>query len=263
MSETFPRIRCREISGSDRGDVASLLQKGFPSRSLQFWLTSLSRLAGIPTPVGCPRFGYILESDGTPVGVVLTVSSRRSVNNGYLTQCNLSAWYVEPAYRSYGALFAARVWKEKNFTYLNIDPAVHTRPIIEAQGFRCYSHGQFIAIPSFSGAAGDTGVKVIRAGAHSCAPSDSWDRDLLLAHEKFGCLSLYCVGPNFAYPFVFRRRLLKGLIPCAQLVYCREIADVVRFASPLGRFLAARGESLMLVRFGSRSRSRDLLATKC
>jgi hypothetical protein len=247
MVETIPRIRCREISGSDIGDVANLLQKGFPSRSLRFWLTNLDLLAGFPTPVGCPKYGYILESDGAPVGVVLTVSSQRFVNNGHQTQCNLSAWYVEPAYRSYAALFAARVWKEKNFTYLNINPAVHTRPTIEAQGFRCYSHGQFIAIPSLSRGGGDTGVTVPSVGAHSCAPSDSWDRDLLLAHEKYGCLSLYCVGPNFVYPFVFRRRLLKGLIPCAQLIYCREIADVVRFASPLGRFLAARGEMLVLI----------------
>jgi hypothetical protein len=244
---TFPRIRCREIIGSDIGDVAKLLQKGFPNRSLGFWLTSLDLLAELPTPAGVPKYGYILEGDGALVGVVLTVSSRRIASSHHLTQCNLSSWYVESAYRSYAALFAAKVWKGKDFTYLNINPALHTRPIIEAQGFRRYSNGQFIAIPSLSRAGRDTGVAVIAAGARSYAPPDSWDQDLLLAHEKYGCLSLYCVGTNFAYPFVFRRRLLKGLVPCAQLIYCREIGDVVRFAHPLGRFLASRGEMFVLI----------------
>jgi hypothetical protein len=248
MSTTVPRIRCREISGSDTKEAANLLQKGFPSRSLRFWLTKLDLLAGSPTPVGCPKYGYVLESDGAAVGIVLTVSSRRCVDKDHhLTQCNLSAWYVEPAYRNYAALFAAKVWKEKSFTYLNINPAVHTRPIIEAQGFQRYSDGQFIAFPSLGWVKGAPGITVIPAAAHSSIPSDSPDLDLLLAHEKYGCLSLYCVGSNFAYPFVFRRRLLKRLIPCAQLVYCREMSDVVRFAQPLGRFLASRGEMFMLI----------------
>jgi hypothetical protein len=46
---------------------------------------------------------------------------------------------------------------------------------------------------------------------------------------------------------VFRPRMLKGVIPCAQLVYCRAIDDFVRFAGPLGRFLALRGTALVVI----------------
>jgi len=243
----FPRIRCREIGESDIRDVANLLQRGFPRRSLQFWLTSLDLLEGCPTPAGSPKYGYILESDGAPVGAVLTLSSTRFVNNTHLTQCNLSSWCVEPAYRSYAALFAAKVWREKHFTYLNINPATHTRPIIEAQGFQCYSDGQFLAIPTLSPASRSSGVTVVSAGAHLSTPSESFDRDLLVAHEKYGCLSLYCIESDLAYPFVFRRRLLKSFVPCAQLIYCRDIGDFVRFARPLGRVLALRGEFFVLI----------------
>jgi hypothetical protein len=31
------------------------------------------------------------------------------------------------------------------------------------------------------------------------------------------------------------------------LIYCRDIADFVRFAAPLGRFLALRGEFLLML----------------
>jgi hypothetical protein len=40
---------------------------------------------------------------------------------------------------------------------------------------------------------------------------------------------------------------VKGLIPCAQLIYCRDIQDFVRFARPLGRYLARRGRPLVIV----------------
>jgi hypothetical protein len=33
--------------------------------------------------------------------------------------------------------------KHKNVTYVNISPALHTRPIVEAQGFSRYGNGQF------------------------------------------------------------------------------------------------------------------------
>ena len=36
-------------------------------------------------------------------------------------------------------------------------------------------------------------------------------------------------------------------MPCAQLIYCRDIADFVRFAGPLGRFLALRGRPFVIV----------------
>ena len=46
---------------------------------------------------------------------------------------------------------------------------------------------------------------------------------------------------------MFRTRLVKSAIPCAQLIYCRDIADFVRFAGPIGRFLALRGRPLVIV----------------
>ena len=50
-----------------------------------------------------------------------------------------------------------------------------------------------------------------------------------------------------AYPFVFRRRLAKAVVPCAQLVYCRDTADVARFAGLIGRHLAARLSPLVVI----------------
>jgi hypothetical protein len=244
---TLPIIRCREMTDADSGDAIDLLKKGFRSRDRRFWLTCLERLAQHPTPAGSPKYGYILDCDGTAVGIVLTISSRKCANNSDMTQCNLSSWYVEPAYRFYAGLFAAHVWKDRTSTYLNINPAPHTRPIIEAQGFSRYSDGQFVAVPALSPTSGKISAKVVRVDTSSVTSFESFERDLLLAHENYGCMSLNCTGPNFAFPFVFRRRIVKGFVPCAQLIYCRDIGDFVRFARPLGRFLASQGLFLVLV----------------
>ena len=39
----------------------------------------------------------------------------------------------------------------------------------------------------------------------------------------------------------------QSLIPCAQLIYCRDMAELVRFARPLGLHLARRGLPLLIL----------------
>jgi hypothetical protein len=50
-----------------------------------------------------------------------------------------------------------------------------------------------------------------------------------------------------AYPFVFRPRLAKAVVPCAQLIYCRDVADVARFAGLIGRHLLAQRCPIIVV----------------
>jgi hypothetical protein len=70
---------------------------------------------------------------------------------------------------------------------------------------------------------------------------EPWEQDLLFEHAKYGCISLWCETSERAYPFVFRARWIRGIIPYVQLVYCRDIKDLARLAGPIGRFLLLRG----------------------
>jgi hypothetical protein len=76
---------------------------------------------------------------------------------------------------------------------------------------------------------------------------DPFEQDVLREHAEHGCISLWCVTAERAYPFVFRPRFVKGVIPCAQLIYCRDIADFPRFAGPLGRRLARHARPIVIV----------------
>jgi hypothetical protein len=88
---------------------------------------------------------------------------------------------------------------------------------------------------------------VIDARRQPAMSADPFEQEVLAQHAEHGCVSLWCVTSAGAYPFVFRPRLVKGLVPCAQLIYCSDIADFARFAGPLGRHLALQGRPIVIV----------------
>jgi hypothetical protein len=245
-----PKIRCRRIEDADADHVIDLLTRGFaPRRPRRFWEHVISCLATRAVPADAPRYGYLLENDGAAVGAILQIFSTSQPGGAATatTRCNVSSWYVDPAFRSYAPLLVSQALKRKGVTYLNISSIPHTRPIVEAQGYLRFSNGVFVALPCLSRAA-DVPARIIAADAQAPQqPFEEYERDLLRDHADYGCMSLWCETPGRAYPFVFRERRVRGLVACAQLIYCSEIADFVRFARPLGLYLARRGRPLVIL----------------
>ena len=147
MPTSAPSLRCRQIAESDIPAVAALLARGFHHRNQQFWLRALAQLTRREPPPGLPKYGYLLESGGVAVGALLLICSMVRTDGTAIPRCNLSSWYVEPTFRTYAALLVSQALRHKNVTYLNVSPAPHTLPIIEAQGFARYCDGVFIAVP--------------------------------------------------------------------------------------------------------------------
>ncbi len=241
MVSAAQTLRCRQIEESDVEAVATLLANGFRTHDRQFWLQAFVQLRRHATPAGLPKYGYLLESDGRAVGAVLLICSLVRAGEADAPRCNLSSWYVDPAFRAYAPMLVSRALRHKDVTYVNVSPAPHTRPIIEAQGFSRYCDGIFVAIPALSGFFGGEKVKLYAATRTPQVSFDPHDRDVLLQHAALGCVSLWCATPERAYPFVFRRRFVRKIVPCAQLIYCSDVADFVRFAGPIGRWLGRRG----------------------
>jgi hypothetical protein len=201
-----------------------------------------------PTPSGLPKLGYLLEHEGTPVGVILLIFSVVPTGTASVIRCNVSSWYVEPAYRSFASFLVSRSLKHKDVTYVNSSPAPHTRATIEAQGFLRYCNGQLLALPMLSGKSSKISIQAIGSIARPDDEGLAADFDLLKAHADLGCLSLWCTSGGQAYPFAFLpRRIAKGLIPVMQLIYCRDQKDFVRFSGPIGRYLATHGRPLVLM----------------
>jgi hypothetical protein len=244
-SRPFSTVRCREIADFDVDTVAGILEKSFPKRSRDYWFRVFGRLARHPTPAGMPKYGYLIESKGTPIGALLLISSRIQENHTFTIRCNLSSWCAEPNFRIHAPLLNFQATRKKEVTYFNISAARHTLPIIEAQGFLRYSSGQFVA--SVSPSIRRRWAEVVESHLYPNAPFEPHERDLLLTHAKYGCMSVWCTTPERAYPFVFLPRIVKYIVPCVQLIYCRHIEDFIRFVQPIGSYLTLRGRPFVLI----------------
>jgi hypothetical protein len=246
VTQLRPKIRCREIAVSDIDAVAELLTRGFVGRSRDYWMQGLRRQAEREVPQNYPRFGYMLDNEGVPAGVLLLLYSTRLCGGETAIHCNLSSWYVEPEFRNYAPLLTKIAQRHKEVTYLNISPATWTWPIIEAQGFQSYCNGLFFSLPALSRAAPGMTVEIVPGDAGAVEGLETGDVELLARHAAYGCLSLVCrTATGRAFPFILLpMRIRRGWIapPAMQLIYCRDRSEYIACAGAIGRFLLRRGK---------------------
>lgn len=248
-------IKVRLITEADIPAATDLLTRGYGTarvrgtvRPRRFWEDVFSCLSCRPLPAReFPRYGYVIDSDGILVGIMLLVFSTVWENGKAKLRCNGSSVYVDPAFRVYAPLLINKLLKYKGTTVLNLTPAEHTFAMIEALGYVRYCNGVFVAFPLLCRTPKKNRVRIIGVQTEPGVPFDYHERDLMVEHVDYGCMSVWCVTPQRAYPFVFRIRHIRH-VPCAQLVYCNGVEDFVRFARPIGLYLARNsGRFLVLL----------------
>jgi hypothetical protein len=243
------RPRLREILESDLDAIGDLLTRGFVRRSREYWMRGLRRQSMRAIPPDAPRYGYMLENQGMPVGCLLLIYASKMIDGEAKTFCNVSSWYVDPLFRNYAALFAAMTQKRKDVTYFNVTPATPTWPILEAQGFEAYCRGLYFSVPAFSRS--ERGITIEPVAPDTPFVKNLPDAELaiLKLHAEYGCLSLVCHTAQDALPFVFLTlRKRRGIpVPVMQLGYCRSITDYVRCAGAIGRHLLRRARPVVIL----------------
>jgi hypothetical protein len=248
MLAVNPRIR--EISESDIDATADLLTRGFVYRSREYWIRGLRRQGTRPLPPDIPRYGYLLENEGVPVGCLLTIYSRKILDGEMTTCCNVSSWYVDPAFRNTAALFASMVQKRKDVTYFNVTPAHSTWPILEAQGFTTYCSGLYFSVPALSRGGYGMTIETVTPDTQSIKDLPGADLEKLKCESEYGNLSLVCHTAEGAFPFIFLpSRKRRGIIPMPtlQLGYCHSVSDYTRCAGAIGRYLLRSGKLVVIV----------------
>jgi hypothetical protein len=192
----------------------------------------------------------MLQSNSSPVGVILVIFSSMTVNGQTKIRGNVASWYVEPVFRGYATMLTSHALSHKNVTFLNISPARWTWPILEAQGYAPYCTGQYFALAALAGGHLSARVRTVPPDISPGEDLSLSETNLLLAHASYGCISVTCSAAGRRHPFVFMRswhRWKIGSLPYALLVYCRDLDDFIRFAGPLGRFLAWRGMPMVFI----------------
>jgi hypothetical protein len=253
------KIRCREIGPTDLDAIADLLTRGFAVRSREYWMRGLRRQSIRDVPEGFPRFGYMLDHEGKPVGVLLLIYTARSNAGGTSIRCNLSSWYVEPAFRSHASMLTTVAQRHKHVTYVNISPAHWTWRTIEAQGFRAYCRGLFFSFPALSHPAGGMNVEIVQQDTLAVDGLSEADVALLARHAAYGCLSLVCrTADGRCSPFILQPLHIRRIkMPAMQLIYCADVTNYVDCMGAIGRFLIRRGQ--ISVALDSNGRMNDLV----
>ena len=248
MLAVKPRVR--EILESDLEAVADLLTRGFVHRSRDYWMRGLQRQGARSLPQGSVRYGYLLENQDAAVGCLLLIYSSKIIDGEAATFCNVSSWYVDPAFRNYAALFASMTQKRKDVTYFNVTPAVPTWPILEAQGFVAYCRGLHFSAPAFARSDRGSKVEAVTPDTPEVVGLPEADLEMLKRHADYGGLSLVCHTAQGPLPFIFlplRKR--RGIIPLPgmQLGYCRSMDDYMLCAGAIGRYLLRRGKPVIII----------------
>jgi hypothetical protein len=244
------RPRCREISENDIEAIGELLTRGFVRRRREYWLRGLRCQSTRSLPSGVPRYGYLLEIEGRPVGCLLLIYSNKLYGGESSIFCNVSSWYVDPLFRTYAALLTSMAQKRKDVTYFNVTPDVSTWPIIEAQGFLPYCYGLYISVPALSRAGLGGKVEIVTSDTEIIKDLPDTDLAMLKRHAEYGGLSLVCHTAEGPFPFIFLslpKRFGFIPMPVIQLGYCRSISDYVRYAGTLGRFLLRQGKPAVIL----------------
>ncbi len=245
MTAISSPVRCRLITAADLPAISALLSEGFPDRPRAYWDAALDVLCRREAPQDYPRFGLLLETRGTCIGVLLQIFSRVMEDGLSTVRCNVSSWYVVPAFRGYAPLLVSRALRHKEVTYLNVSPAQHTWPILEAQGYSRYSAGQFACLPALSWRGAGAKVRRYVIGERGFEPPLA---RLLDAHTRMGLIVLVCSRRGRRAVFAFLPREVKGVgRRVAQLAYCADTSGFVGFGGPLGRWLLGQGLPLVIL----------------
>jgi hypothetical protein len=229
----------REITGEDLSQVVTLLTEGFPRRRPAYWRRGMENMQLLPAVQGFPRFGYLLEENGAAQGAVLLLTTL--VDNA-TPRANNAAWYVREGYRAKAAILYKLATSLKGL-HVNFSPAEHVVPIVEAFGFKPYTSGVcMIDARALSRPARRWRLKHYAPGLLPSPTAEVAER-----HLQYGCSVLILEngsGPDEL--LVYRLKLIRGSIPCAQMLHGTP-EHVLAAAGPLMRHLLRRGIVLALI----------------
>lgn len=108
------RVTLREIRDEDLEDVYYFLSSNFdPELKLDIWHSAFRH----PWMPEKPNNGFMLEVNGTVVGVICALYSQRQTKKGIRNVCGNSTWYVLDKYRSHSLKLMAAILGQKGFFF--------------------------------------------------------------------------------------------------------------------------------------------------
>lgn len=212
-------MKIEPVHSQNLDSAIVLLERGFPERSREFWSNGIAALnrdlgAALDGPIG-----YLLQDKDTPVGVVLSLRSRRFGAGEQSTNIvNFSGWYIDEPYRWYAPLMLKKIFRKVDAVFTDLTPSTSVMQMLPALKFHQWSEGTMLAtLPQM--------ISRYRSDVSVLRPDELKEKDcgavtmkLLRDHERMGCVVCFLKIENSYHPLIFRRRR-RGLIPHGYLIY--------------------------------------------
>jgi hypothetical protein len=233
-------MKIREIKEADLPAVTALFIEAFPRRRHTYWQRGFKNMRELPATSDHARYGYLFEDDETVQGALLTLSTQVGE---VCPRINLSAWCARPAYRMMAALLHAKVMRQEAGSYLNLSPAEHIK--LEVLGFKPYTRGVCLL---------DVRAALRPGRGHYLTQYKPLKNNRIptalklvaARHYRYGCSVLMCNrGSAPAELFIYRVKWIKGVLPCAQMIYGAP-ERILAAAGPIMRHLLKKGIPLLL-----------------
>jgi hypothetical protein len=232
----------REITDADLEAVRELLVEGFPGRSGGYWKKGFTQLGALPRVDGFPRYGYLVDADHAPQGVLLTITSDRGVEG---VRTSLSSWYVREKYRNLALVLFRHALQLKDTTFVNPSPSDRVVPIIKAFGFEPYTAGLLMLDLRAAMRGRWARGAVRRLGTGDLAELSEREGRIAEEHLRMGCELLHLESDARAGLLIHRRKWIRRSLPCSQVIFA-DPGLMIEVAGPVMRALAARGSLLAL-----------------
>jgi hypothetical protein len=236
----------REITEDDLDAIRKLLVEGFP-QSGSYWRKGLANLGSLPPVEGFPRYGYLVDADQEPQGVLLTITSDRGADG---VRTHLSSWYVREGYRHFALLLLRHTLELQNTTFVNPSPADHVVRVLEVFGFEPYTAGMAVLdLRNTMRRRPSRGV-VQRVRASDLADLSESERRIAEDHLRMGCGVLRLETDERTGLLIHRRKWIKRSLPCSQVIHTDPFL-LLQLAGPVMRALASYGSLLALFDVGA------------
>jgi hypothetical protein len=232
----------REITDDDLEAVRRLLVEGFPLRSEDYWTKGLANLRSLPRVKGFPRYGYVVDVDNAPQGLLLTITSDRGVHGA---RTHFSSWYVREGYRQFALLLFRHALELGNTTFINPSPSERVVPILKTFGFEPYTAGMLMLDLTTAIRGRASRGAVGRVGLGDLAGLPEGEREIAEDHLRMGCDVLRLETDVRTGLLIHRRKWIKRVLPCSQVI----LADpelIIELAGSVMRALATRRSLLAL-----------------
>ncbi|HJS86545.1 MAG TPA: acetoacetate--CoA ligase [Acetobacteraceae bacterium] len=206
-----------------------------------------------------PDFGFVLVDGAEIVGFLGTVYARRQTRKGTGIVCNLTSWYIRPAYRGWGTALLAAALRDDSITYTALTPGPLSRKVFKALGFAPLVERRIVMPPLFHPGT----LRGPRPVLSFDPPTvrrflDERQQRIFDDHAPYDCLQMVlAAGPERAHIVVKRRamslrRLHRRLpqsvtFPYSEILHCSAPPLLARYLEQVKLPILRRQRTLALV----------------